>query len=100
LCIISLSSALPSGKLGKLQLNAVRKIIRILRLEGDFLETPGALRYRGLEAGGSFFHFAPSTFRDALLASGFSSVEIYSEFDLRNLKNRTLNHHIIFHCRV
>lgn len=100
LCIISLSSALPSGKLGNLQLDVIRKIIRILRLEGDFLEASGALRYKGLEAGGSFFHFAPSTFRDALLASSFNSVEIYSEFDLPNLRHRTLNHHVIFHCRV
>ncbi|HUU08874.1 MAG TPA: methyltransferase domain-containing protein [Dehalococcoidales bacterium] len=100
LCIISLSSALPSARLGKLAKKAIRTITRILKFEGDFLEASGALRYKGLEGGGSFFHFTPSTFRDALLASGFKSIKIHSEFDLPNLRRNTLNHHVIFHCKV
>lgn len=99
-CIISLSSVLPSGRLGNLQLNVIRKIIRILRLERDFIEASGALRYEGFGIGGSFFCFAPSTFRDALLASGFNSVKVYSEFDLPNLRRNTLSHRVIFHCEV
>lgn len=100
LCIISLSSVLPSARLGNLGLKVIRKIIRTLRLEGDFLEASSALKYKGLEAGGSFFHFHPMTFRDALIASGFSSVKVYSEFDLPNLRQNTLNHHVIFHCKA
>ena len=45
LCIISLSSALPSAKLGKSTEKVIRKIIKILKLEGNFLEASGALRY-------------------------------------------------------
>jgi len=100
LCVISLSSALPSAKLGKLTRKVIRTITRILKFEGDFLEASGALRYKGHESGDSFFHFAPLTFRDALLASGFNSVKIHSEFDLPNLRRNTLNHHVIFHCKV
>jgi len=99
LCIISLSSSPPRARLHGAQLKIARKIIKILGLDGDLFEAAGALRYEGL-SGGTFFHFAPSTFRDALLASGFNSIKIYSEFDLLNLRHNTTNHHVIFHCEV
>lgn len=97
LCIISLSSALPSAKLGNFSKKVIKRIIRFLGMEGDFLEAGSSLRYVG---GGTFFHFHPLTFRDALLDSGFKSVEIFSEFDLLNSRHNTLNHHAIFHCKV
>lgn len=100
LCIISLSSALPSGRLGAIVHKSIHRIIKALKLEGDIITSQGALRYRGLEAGGSFFNFAPSTFRDVLLASGFAAVKIYSEFDMINLRHNTTNHHVIYHCIV
>jgi 2-polyprenyl-3-methyl-5-hydroxy-6-metoxy-1,4-benzoquinol methylase len=100
LCIISLSNALPSAKLGNLCFKMIRRIIRILGWNTNFIEASEAIKYTGFVSGGSFFHFGLSAFRDALLASGFNSVRIYSEFDIRNMRHNTLNHHIIFHCKV
>jgi 2-polyprenyl-3-methyl-5-hydroxy-6-metoxy-1,4-benzoquinol methylase len=100
LCIISLSSSLLSARLSNFPRKVIRQIIKVLRLEGDFIEATEALRYKGLADGGSFFHFAPTTFRDVLLASGFNNVTIYSEFDVKNLKRNTINHQVVFHCRV
>jgi len=100
LCIISLSSALPKGNLGRLPRRVLRKLIQLFRMDGYIVEASDALVYRGNKAGGSFFHFHPHAFEQALLASGFKSVRIYSEFDLHDLQTKSVNHHVIFHCRV
>ena len=99
-CIISLSNALPVGRLGRLPRRVLRKLIALFRLEGHIIEASEALRYTGNAAGGSFFHFHPYAFKEALLASGFRNVRIYSEFDLQHLRANLVSHHVIFHCRV
>jgi len=73
LCIISLSS-IPDGA-----------------------DNNKSLRYAGNVSGGSFFNFYPGTFREVLLASGFSSVKVVSTFGL-NSKRSSNNKHAIFHC--
>ena len=60
---------------------------KVVRFLGRYLKVPVAhpssvLAYEGNTSGGSFFRFAPETFRDAMLASGFAEVEIGDFFDL------------------
>jgi 2-polyprenyl-3-methyl-5-hydroxy-6-metoxy-1,4-benzoquinol methylase len=83
-CLICLSNSLKSSPL----LNLFPKKKKIL------------LEYHGNEAGGSFFHFPPPTFKEMCLASGFKKVKIFSEFDLKNKKTGRNNHHTVFHCFV
>jgi len=96
-CIISLASVLPEvqGRYKKLA-GIIKFLNRILGMLT--VDTRRALEYVGNDSGGSFFHFYPETFRQACLASGFRQVEIYSLFDLPNLKLGTNNRHAVFHC--
>lgn len=98
LCVIAISNALPSARLGAKTRKLAGGVIRMLGLKGDFVETSDVVLYAGYKSGGSFFHFSPSAFRDALLASGFRKVVTHSEFDIKNIRTNRLNHHIVFHC--
>ncbi len=100
LCIITLSSALPAGRSAKWLRRSLRRALRATRLEGYLTESSDALLYRGNAAGASFFHIHPRAFMQALYASGFQDVEIFSEFDLVHRKTGALNHHVTFHCHV
>jgi 2-polyprenyl-3-methyl-5-hydroxy-6-metoxy-1,4-benzoquinol methylase len=94
MCVISLSSCLKTSKIVKIfERVGIGKLIKV-----DTFTT--GLKYYGNQAGGSFFYFYPKTFREVALASGFKRVEIFSEFDLKNIKRNLYNHHAIFHCFV
>lgn len=98
-CIVSLSSAIPNpcnDSFDALKLKVMNGIASLLGMPQ--IDPAKDLCYFGNGAGGSFFHFYPETFRQALLASGFDRVEIYSSFDLPNVKSGAKNHHVIYHC--
>lgn len=102
LCIISLSNVIADGPRGlsrgsgSWRLGVLRRLARILG--APLADLQQGLEYHGNRGGGSFFHFYPETFRQALLASGFHRVEIYSYFDLLNLKHGTKVPHAVYHC--
>lgn len=77
-CVIALSPVVPMSERG-MRDAAVRGLARALRVTVPRADQ--AMTYVG-SSGGSFFHFAPGTFRAALLASGFGNVELISEFAL------------------
>jgi 2-polyprenyl-3-methyl-5-hydroxy-6-metoxy-1,4-benzoquinol methylase len=102
LCIISLSNVITPGPQGcsrgsdSWQLRGLRRLAAKLRM--PLANMQQGLEYHGNVSGGSFFHFYPETFRQALLASGFHRVEIYSYFDLPNLKHASSVPHAVYHC--
>ncbi len=103
-CIIALSSVLSdlfswhSANHTSLRLRLKLRHILRKKLGIPAVDAQRTLRYLGNDSGGSFFHFYPETFRQALLASGFGKVEIYSQFDLPNRKHRISNLHVVYHC--
>ncbi|GIK40764.1 MAG: hypothetical protein BroJett011_45970 [Chloroflexota bacterium] len=105
-CIISLSSVPPAAsntfnsplkKFSHLKTILLRFIEKSSGISPQ-LDTQRAVLYYGNDSGGSFFHFYPEAFRQALLAAGFSRVDVYSHFYLPNLKYGTNNLHVIYHC--
>ena len=58
------------------------------------------LKYIGNKAGGSFFHIHPVSFREMLLASGFKSVEIASNYELVDGRLNFPQRGAVFHCLV
>jgi 2-polyprenyl-3-methyl-5-hydroxy-6-metoxy-1,4-benzoquinol methylase len=102
LCIISLSNVIADGAKGCFrgsdpwQLRVLQRLARLLG--APLADLQQGLEYHGNRGGGSFFHFYPETFRQALLASGFPRVEIYSHFDLPNLKHERRIAHAVYHC--
>ncbi len=103
MCVICLSSCVKSMKKLPLLISFILLFERILKKFGFHLihkESKTLLEYHGNEAGGSFFHFYPKTFKEMACASGFRKVEIFSEFDLKNKKTGSYNHHVVFHCFV
>lgn len=100
LCIISLGSSISKIKKPSATFKIyLRKFLKKFFLH-DIIEPKHSLKYIGNESGGAFFFWHPYSFREALYASGFEKVIIYSEFDLPNLRRRTINSHTIFHCYV
>lgn len=99
-CIIALSSVPKGaqGPLANLRWNMVKVFSKVLGV--PFVRPELSLEYHGAQAGGSFFHFYPVTFQKALLASGFSRVEVFSHFDLKNQNSGKGNPHVVYHCFV
>jgi len=99
-CIIALSSVPKGGRgpLAGLRWNMVKAFSKLLGV--PFVREELSLEYYGAQAGGSFFHFYPETFKRALLASGFARVEVFSYFDLRNQNTGKDNPHVVYHCSV
>jgi 2-polyprenyl-3-methyl-5-hydroxy-6-metoxy-1,4-benzoquinol methylase len=102
LCIVSLSNVIATGSRGCSRGSDpwwLRRLRRLAaRLGAPLANVQQGLEYHGNMSGGSFFHFFPETFRQALLAAGFHKVEIYSSFDLPDLKNNCTVPHAIYHC--
>ncbi len=92
-CVVVLSSARKDRP-------GLSVLSRVLSRALGLPYTRKAVEYVGNEGGGSFFHFYPETFRQALLASGFKRVEIFDEFDLPNRKHGFDNFHVTYHCWV
>jgi 2-polyprenyl-3-methyl-5-hydroxy-6-metoxy-1,4-benzoquinol methylase len=92
LCIISLSNCIYWWPLNILAKFACAFSIR--------LPFDKVVLYQGNVSGGSFFHFHPLAFKELLIASGFSKVEIVSMFKIRNYKRDYIRYspHAIFHC--
>lgn len=104
LCVISLSSALPSSRIGSRSMR--QKIADILlKLLGmgkeiSVNERDLVMRYVGNVSGGSFFQIHPATFREMLLASDFRKVEIVGEYPLKNRRYDLTINNVVFHCHV
>jgi SAM-dependent methyltransferase len=84
LCIISLSSV-----------EAAPKQIPLVNLIPRFRNR--LVTYWG-DSGGSFFHFSAGAFKRLVLTSGFSRVEIVSQFKMKNFRTGEMNRHAIYHC--
>lgn len=99
-CIISLGSSI--SKIQKPFATFKKYFTKVLKKFSllDIIDPKYSVKYIGSESGGAFFFWHPYSFREALYASGFKKVIIYSEFDLPNLRRRILNSHTIFHCYV
>jgi len=87
----------PLGAAEKMRCLTKKLCIISLSSIPDGADNNKSLRYAGNVSGGSFFNFYPGTFREVLLASGFSSVKVVSTFGL-NSKRSSNNKHAIFHC--
>jgi 2-polyprenyl-3-methyl-5-hydroxy-6-metoxy-1,4-benzoquinol methylase len=92
LCIIALSNCIYWWPL-----NILAKLACALNIHLPFDKL--ALYY-GNAAGGSFFYFHPLAFKELLIASGFSKVELVSMFKVKNCKRDYVRYspHAIFHC--
>ena len=95
LCIISLSLSLYNVKTPP---KIVNKILQIFQLSGEYIESSKIVKYIGNESGGAFFNWHPLAFKEALLASGFKIVNIYSNFKIKNYRLGKYTPHTIFHC--
>jgi 2-polyprenyl-3-methyl-5-hydroxy-6-metoxy-1,4-benzoquinol methylase len=93
-CIIALSPVVPMRERGVRE-SVVRAVARALRI--TLPDAREAVTYVGNVSGGSFFHFAPGTFREALHASGFDSVDLTSEFVLPDSSGHP-SLEAIYHC--
>lgn len=93
LCVVALSSTRPAPMISDGLANFLVKVFRV-----PLIHPSRALEYVGNESGGSFFHFYPETFRQALLASGFVRVEIHTALDLLDRRKQVRNPHMIYHC--
>ncbi len=104
LCIVSVSSAMPISKVrpSSPRMKLGSALLRLLGVRGEFSvnAADGILRYVGNKSGGSFFHMQPDTFREMCLASGFRTADVVGEFDVANNRRGTVNHNVVFHCRV
>lgn len=99
LCIISTNSY--ASKTGRIWLTIERilkKIFTICDLKDFIIDPYRKVEYLGNYSGSAFFKFHPLSFKEALLASGFKKVSIFSKFNLPDNTN-TLPH-TVFHCKV
>jgi 2-polyprenyl-3-methyl-5-hydroxy-6-metoxy-1,4-benzoquinol methylase len=103
-CIITVNGSLPQThtKFGKLRIKFARIMLKTLRVYNHFSENEHdfILRYIGNQAGGSFFHIHPSTFKQMLLASGFKTAEIHSDYQLMDGRIQVPQRGCVFHCTV
>ena len=56
------------------------------------------LRYVGHHAGGNFFQLSYGAVRNMCISAGFSKVELFSEFNLKNNRHKTINKHLVIHA--
>lgn len=102
-CIITVNGALPQSKEHtKLRIRAGRILLRLLGVSKHFSENEQdfILKYIGNQAGGSFFHIHPATFKEMLFASGFKTVEIVGDYEVIDGRLNTGQRGCVFHCTV
>lgn len=103
-CIITLNGALPttSGYCGRIRKILARLCHKALFVSDYFSDNEQdlILKYIGNQAGGSFFHIHPVTFREMLLASGFKRVEIVGEYKVVDGRLGVPWPGSVFHCFV
>lgn len=103
-CIITLNGALPisKGTCSKVRKKIARGCLKVLGVADYFSDNENdlILKYIGNQAGGSFFHIHPITFREMLLASGFKSVEIAGDYKVVDGRLDSRQRGAVFHCLV
>ncbi|MCI5221385.1 MAG: hypothetical protein D3924_01555 [Candidatus Electrothrix sp. AR4] len=103
-CIITLNGALPmpKTKVGALKMKMAYVVLKLLGISQEFSvnERDLIMKYVGNQAGGSFFHIQPTTFREMLLASGFAKVDIAGEYEVTDQRIQSAQRGAVFHCLV
>ena len=99
-CIIALSSSLSNIGFRQTFQEKIRKLLFKFRLSSEITNPSRLLNYVGNISGGAFFHFHPQSFKEALYASGFRNVKIFSELIIPHSRHGAIhkNPHTIFHC--
>jgi 2-polyprenyl-3-methyl-5-hydroxy-6-metoxy-1,4-benzoquinol methylase len=103
-CVITLNGALPmtQNTFNSFRMKAANVLLKIIGVQNEFSvnDRDLVLKYVGNKAGGSFFHIQPTTFREMLLASGFTRVDIVSEYEVVDGRIQVPQRGAVFHCFV
>lgn len=102
-CIITVNGALPQSQQStKLRIRIGRILLKAMGIAKHFSENEQdfILKYIGNQAGGSFFHIHPATFREMLYASDFKTVDIVGDYEVVDGRLNTGQRGCVFHCTV
>ncbi|MEW6055149.1 MAG: methyltransferase domain-containing protein [Bdellovibrionota bacterium] len=94
-CILAHSNEKRLGRYNRSMYQVLRKALRL-----PVIDPSHGVEYVGNKSGGAFFYFYPETLKNALLASGFKKVEIYSQFELFNRRHGIDVFHTVYHCSM